>query len=98
MAHFFEAVDHSGRKIHLSTERWAHINTEHPEISRYFQDFGEILRHPTKVVSYLYDEKVQYFYKYYKQRKSESKYLLIIVKYLNGNGFIISAYFVKHIL
>jgi len=97
MMPFFETLDRSGRKIYLSQVRWTHINTEHPEISPYFLNFGEILRNPTKVVLYQDDESLCYFYKYYKQRKSESKYLLIIVKYLNGNGFIISAYFVKHL-
>jgi hypothetical protein len=40
------------------------------------------------------DTNVRYYYKYYKNRKSKAKYLRVIVKYLNGEGFIITAYFV----
>lgn len=98
MPFLLETTDKSGRKIHLTTERWTHINTEHPEISAYFNDFEEVLKNPTKIITYFYDDNIRYFYKYFKQRKSSSKFLLLIVKYLNGNGFIISGYFVNRIL
>lgn len=97
MPHIFQLTDKSGRKIHLSSERWTHINQEHPEASNHLEEIKETLKNPTKVKTYEYDEDVRYYYNYYKSRQSPAKYLLVIVKYLNGNGFIITAYFVKKI-
>lgn len=93
----FEIKDKSERKIHLSKERWNHINQEHPEISEYAEEIKETLENPTKITDYSFDENVKYYYKYFKDRKSSAKYLLTIVKYLNGGGFIITAYFVGSI-
>ena len=95
MGRTFEVNDKSGRKIHLSKERWKHINQEHPEVAPYLEDMKNTLTSPLKIVSYEYDETVHYYYKYFKQR--QLPYLLIIVKYLNGSGFIITAYFVRNI-
>ena len=96
MAWVFEIIDKSGRKIHLSKERWIHINEEHPEISPYLEELQEALKRPDKIASFEYDEDVRYYYKYLKHRKQTAKHLLLIVKYLNGEGFIITAYFVRN--
>jgi len=95
MVRLFEAMDKTGRRIYLTDERWAHINEEHPEVSRYMEEFQELLKNPTKVRPSQFDAKIHHFYKYY---KSNAKYLLLIVKYLNGEGFIITAYFTRKML
>ena len=95
--YIFEVKDKTGRKIHLSKERWKHITTEHPEIVPYIEELKETLRNPNKITKYDFNENVNYYYKYLKNRKSLAKYLLLIVKYLNRHGFIITAYFVRHI-
>ena len=95
MKWIFEVEDKSGKKIHLSNERWKHINQEHPEVAPYFEEIKETLKNPVKITSYEFDENIRYYYKYFKER--ESKYLLVIVKYLNNHGFIITAYFVRYI-
>jgi len=97
MSYVFQTIDKSGKKIHLSKERWTHINQEHPEVSDYIEEIKETLKNPTKIKTYGYDEDVSYYYNYYKSRESAAKYLLIIVKYLNGIGFIITTYFVRSI-
>lgn len=97
MPPIFEIKDKSGRDIYLSKERWTHINQEHPEVSGYIEEIKETLKSPTKIKTYEYDGDIRYYYNYYKSRESPSKYLLIIVKYLNGDGFIITAYFVRNI-
>ncbi len=94
----FEIEDLTGRKIHLSQEQWSHINLDHPEISAYVEEMKNILLNPIFVRTLNYDEQVRYFYRYYKNRESPAKYLLVIVKYLNGKGFIITSYFVRKIL
>jgi len=45
-----------------------------------------------------YDENVRYYYRYYKNIESSAKNLLVVVKYLNGEGFVITAYFVRSII
>ena len=96
MTWIFEVKDKSGRKIHLSDERWKHLNQEHPEVAPYLEDIKETLKNPVKITEYELDENVRYYYKYFKERES-AKYLLVIVKYLNEHGFIITAYFVRNI-
>lgn len=93
MVWIFEAIDKSGRRIHLSKERWAHINHEHPEVSPYLEGIKETLVSPVKVVQDVYDADVYCYYRYFKRRQS---YLLVVVKYLNGEGFLITAYFVRN--
>ena len=97
MEYVFEVIDKSGRKIHLSKERWRHINTEHPELANYFEELKETLVNPSKITTYIYDENIKYYYKYLKEPNLTTKYLLVIVKYLNGKGFIITAYFMRNI-
>ena len=96
MTWIFEVEDKSDRKVHLSDERWKHLNEEHPEVAPYLEDIKETLKNPLKITTYEFDENVKYYYKYFKERES-AKYLLVIVKYLNEHGFIITAYFVKNI-
>jgi hypothetical protein len=96
MAWIFEVEDKSGRKIYLSDERWAHLNQDHPEVAPYLEDIKEMLKNPLKITDYEYDDTVKYYYKYFKERGA-AKYLLVIVKYLNQHGFIITAYFVRNI-
>ena len=93
----FEFRDKSDKIIYLTKERWSHINIEHPEITNYIKEFNEILNNPTKIVDYPHDKNMKYYYKHFKDRKTKAKYLLMIVKYLNGEGFIITVYFVRKI-
>ena len=97
MVWIFEIRDKSGRKIHLSDERWNHIVNEHPEIASYVEQLKDLVENPTKITTYSLDENVKYYYKYFKERKSSAKYLLVIVKYLNDHGSMITAYFVINI-
>ncbi len=51
MSWVFEIKDKSGRKIHLSKERWTHINQEHPEVSNYLEEIKETIQSPLKMTS-----------------------------------------------
>ena len=97
MAWIFEVKDKSGRKIHLSKERWSHISQEHPEAADYFEEIKETIANPDKITAYSQDEDIKYYFKYFKGRQSAAKFLLVIVKYLNGHAFIVTAYFVRTI-
>ncbi len=93
MEHVFEINDKTGRKIHLSNERWTHITTEHPEISNY-EKLINVLKNPDKILESNRDSKVSWYYLYNKERK---RYLKISVKYLNNHGNIITAHYTTKI-
>jgi len=92
----FEVKDKTGRNIYLTKERWKHIVSEHPEMSNIIEEVKETLKRPLKITQYSYDEDVRYYYTYLK-RRIKAQYLLVIVKYLNRKGYIITSYFVRHI-
>ena len=92
----FEVIDKSGRRVRLTKERWIHIRKKHPEVEN--SDLIEdILVNSDKIVESELDETIFHFYKYYKNRKQPYQYLHVVVKYLNGEGDVLTAYFDKHI-
>ena len=77
----------------MSRKQWSHITIKHPFMFAYEEEIKETLKNPDKIIDYGLDESVRYYYKYYKHKKGKNKYLMTLVKYLNGSGFIISSYF-----
>ncbi len=91
----FEVIDKKGRKIRLTKKQWSHIRIEHKDFIEQ-EDIKKAITNSIKIVSHEIED-VQDHYLYFKHRKSRSKYLKVVVKYLNGEGFIITAYFVPYI-
>ena len=90
-------MDKSGRKIHLTKERWNHItlpSSPHAYMTNYLEEIKETLIKPDKITASIYDENKRDYYKYY---KDNSRYLRVIVRYINGKGFVITSYFVRNI-
>ena len=96
MAKILEVKDTQGRLVYLTDERYNHIK-KHPEMQNSLALIKETIKNPQKTTVYTLDKDIQYHYKHYKNRKSKARYLRVIVKYLNGEGFIITAYFVMGI-
>ena len=92
MSYVFEVTDKSGKRIHLSQERWTHIRKKHPEVEN-AEELEETIKEPDKITFPKLDEKAGFYYKYFKHRPSSYKYLLVLVKYLNGEGYIVTAYY-----
>ena len=93
MAKIFEAKDKSRRTIYLSDERWKHI-LKHSEMSNQTEKIKDTLLQPDKITEVDYDPDVRFYYRYYKDRK---EYLFVSVKYLNGEGFIITSFYTDKI-
>ena len=93
----FEVTDKTGRKIRLTRRQWHETTIKHPGMAAYLEEIKETLSKPDAIREYGIDENVRYYYKYFKHIKSKNKYLLVIVKYLNGEGFIIKSYFESRI-
>ena len=96
MLNIFEIVDKTGRKIRLTTEQWLRIRKKHPEVEN-CELIEETLKKPNKITDYDIDETVLYYYKYYKHRPTHEKYLQVIIKYLNGEGYVLTAQFKPYI-
>ena len=95
--YIFEVVDKTGRKIRLTNRQWGHINKRHPAVANYFEKFKGILQSPDMIKNSNINKGISLYYKYDKNLKSPNKYFLMIVKYLNGDGFIVSVFFEKDI-
>ena len=91
----FEVKDRAGRKLRMTLWNWEHIVKRHPDISTEKEKITETLENPDKITHSIKDENARFYYKYYKHRKSVNKFLMVLVKYLNGGGFIISSHFVR---
>lgn len=93
MTILFSIKDCAGKTIHLSRERWKHI-LKHQYMTESLEDLKETLMRPDLVQSFSHDDHLRFFYRYYKHRK---KYLFVLVRYLNGNGFIITGFYTDKI-
>ena len=93
MARIIEVRDRAGRIIYLTDERYRHIK-KHPEMQNSIRIIEQTIKNPQKITEYIFDSNIRFYYSYHKNRKSRAKYLRVIVKYLDGEGFIITAYFV----
>ena len=77
MDYIFEIEDKTGRKIHLTRERWKHItspNSLHPYMSDYLEEVKQTLEKPDIITKHLYDDTKANYYKFLKDRK---QYLLV---------------------
>lgn len=92
MIYIFEVKDFTGRTIYLTHERYTYI-LKHKDMHQKLEEIQQTLLHPLKITCLTSD--LAYYYTYYKQRTSKAKYLRVIVKYLNGKGFIVTSYFVE---
>ena len=89
MDYIFEITDKTGRKVHLSKERWKHI-LKHPFMHDQIENIKFTLEKPTEITYFEDNEKVRYFYKEFKNRDNYEKYL-------NGEGYIITSFFTNKI-
>ncbi len=91
----FEVTDKTGRKIRMTGKQWSHTLRRHSYITRHIEEIKETLKKPDKLIIHQYNK--GYYYRHYKYLKKPNKFVLVVVKYLNGDGFIITAYFEERI-
>ena len=97
MPRILEIKDRTGRIIYLTDERYKHI-LKHPEMQNTIQLIEQTVKNPLKITEFDHDSSTKFFYSHHKNRKSKARYLRIVVKYINGEGFIITAFFVVKIV
>ena len=91
--HIFEITDKTGRKILLSKKKWSHI-LDHKGMEQYLGEIKDALINPTLIVQHKFDSNRRNYYKYYKNKK---RYLLVSVKYLNGEGYVVTSFITRKI-
>jgi hypothetical protein len=90
-----EVRDRSGRRVHLTRERWAHI-LEHPEMAGALERIRETIERPQAVRESLRDPTVRYHFRHYKG--APARFLLVALKYLNGDGFVVSSFYTNKLV
>jgi hypothetical protein len=81
-----------GKVISLDEERWRHI-LEHPEMKNQLDRIKETAANPDEIRASVHDSSVLLFYKLYEKTPVTEKYLIVVIKSLNREGFIVTAFF-----
>jgi hypothetical protein len=84
------------KQIRLTDKQWAHIRYKHKELDNQLQLMKLTLQEPDAVY-YSPQAENYHYYKYFTQTPVSEKYLLLIVKHLNKEGFIITSFLVAKI-
>ena len=87
-----ELKDVWGNSVSLTEERRVHL-LEHPEMHEQEKKLVETLLEPGMVVQSQSDDTVRLFHRFYRGLTIGDKYLCVVVKYVEGDIFIITAYF-----
>ena len=93
MGNVLEVIGRQGKRVYLSKERWKHISKHHPNVNS-LHDIEETIKTPANT-TYDEEENIVAYFRHFKLREGPAKYLKIVVKYLNGEGYIITSYYVK---
>lgn len=85
----FEVTSSLGKRIRISEEYWQKIiETKHPVMAGQDELVKQALTNPEQVRRSRKDAAVHLHY-----RKSDGRYCCVVVKHLNGDGFVVTAYF-----
>ena len=80
-----------GQAVRLTDERMAHI-LEHPEMIGMSMEIENVLSKPNTVRRSRSDGTVKLFYEYYAQTIVGGKWLCVVVKCLQDDAFVVTAY------
>src|SRR5215831_1870454 len=84
--------DHFGRRVRLTQERAAHI-LEHAEMEGQLDKLQEALQGPDVIVRSQRDPDMHLYHKHYATTPVTEKYLLVAVKMIGSEAFIVTAFF-----
>ncbi len=84
-------VDYQGRQIRITNERMRHI-LEHPEMANMEKAITTALLNPEIVRQSRTDTAVYLYYLYQQATLVGDKWLCVVVKHLESDAFVITAY------
>jgi len=85
-------IDYADRTVRLTDERLSHIH-ERPEMVGQERRIREVLQKPDVVFTSHKDSSVHVYYKHYTRSPARSKHLMVAVKILEEDAFVITAFF-----
>lgn len=85
----FSIIDKNRKNVYLTLERLKHIQ-KHPHMHDPIENIKSTLENSTTI---RYENNITYFYKEFKHMDPSERYLMVSVKYLNGEGFVITSFF-----
>ena len=88
----FEVQSKLGKTVRLDEARWKHI-LEHQEMENQNSKIEETLLDPDEVWESAHSASMWLFYKLYAKSPVSQKYMLVVVQVLDGEGFIVTAFF-----
>ena len=83
------AKSKNGLTIRLTAERWCHITEEHCELAGMREEILETIQEPELILSGSYDELLAV------KPIEDKKYLVVVYRETNDDGFVITAFFTK---
>lgn len=85
-------TDYNDRTIRLTDERRIHI-LDNPEMAEQLERIRETIKTPEVVIATDADKTVQVYHRYYETTPVTSKFLLVVVKLLTDDAFVLTAFF-----
>jgi len=85
-----------GKILRLDEDKWNHV-LEHPEMENQIDRLRETVVDPDEVRKSVYDPSVWLFYRFYADTPVTEKYLLVIAKISNKEGFIVTSFFTNRV-
>jgi hypothetical protein len=96
MSVLFEVESYDGKRVRLTHVQWLHIVFFHPEVESELDKLERTLKKPEIVVEgATSDTKV--CYRVFRVTPVSRKYLAVVVKVLDGEGFIMTSYYTERI-
>ena len=92
----FELRSKLGKRVRLTQVQWKHITTRHRELRRQRARIRRTLQDPDFVLYSHSDDNYQY-YKFFPKTPVTEKHLLVVVRHLNDEGFVLTAFFLRKI-
>lgn len=96
MSIIFEATAYDGRMVRLSEAQWRHILFFHPEVEGEQGKLREVVEKPEIVLEGATRD-TRICYRFYPFTPVASKYLAVVIKVLDKEGFIITSYFTERV-
>ena len=90
-----KAKSKSNKSIRLTAERWFHIIESHDYMAGYFYDTLETISDPDYVVAGKREDLLAA--KFYRKTHISSKFLIVVYKERNKEGFVITAFMTSNI-
>lgn len=84
--------DYEARAIRLTDERLTHI-LKRPEMTGQELKIQEALGRPDVVIESRQDPSIRLYHKLYEQTRVSQKYMIVVVKILRDDAFVVTAFF-----